>query len=83
MAAQIGGEEWRLLCRIAPGVAAERVTLHAGESGNEASAKFTPTCCRNRVVSERWGERRKARDADESKEERGKFKYVSPPPHLK
>lgn len=41
MAAQIGAEEWRLLSRTPPRrAAAERVILHAGEGGNEASAKF-------------------------------------------
>lgn len=43
MAAQIGGEEWRLLSGVPPGrgsVAAEPVILHAGEGDNEASAKF-------------------------------------------
>lgn len=41
MAAQIGGEEWRLLPRVTPGgVAVERVILHTGESGNGAWAKL-------------------------------------------
>lgn len=29
------------------------------------NSNTTPTCCRNRVVSERWGAWRKVRDADE------------------
>lgn len=72
MAAQIGG-------RRTASPASHHSALRWSESSSSPergwemkprlNSNNTPTCCRNRVVSERWGAWGQVRDADEGEEE--------------